>query len=148
MLDSDSTCSTINLLDVHAQNQLFSVSRNFLALVHLGIFWFQYIQAFSGFCTSRHFLLWGIQAFSSFSASAHFLASAASTSGNVITNDIPCEKLEEWPPYLHHKLKHSNREKDWWIPDKTFKISNSTCSLMTREQHLLLQKANYVHSNA
>ena len=37
-----------------------------------------------------------------------------SANQNVI-NDAPREKPEQWPPWLPHKLKQSNRAKDWWI---------------------------------
>ena len=48
---------------------------------------------------------------------------AASANQNVTIN-APCEKPEEWPPCLAYKPVHSNRAKRWWIPNKTFKISN------------------------
>ena len=48
------------------------------------------------------------------------------------TSNILREKLEEWPPCLPHKLKHSNTAKDCWIPNKIIlKISTSAHWLMT-----------------
>ena len=43
----------------------------------------------------------------------------AASANQKVTNDIPREKPEEWPPSLAHKLKHRHRAKDWWIPYKT-----------------------------
>lgn len=47
--------------------------------------------------------------------------------------DIWREKPEEWLPYLAHKQKYHNREKDWWISNETFRISNGVCCLMIRD---------------
>ena len=59
---------------------------------------------------------------------------AASANQNVI-NDIAGEKPEERLLYLSHKLKHSNRAKDWWVTNKAFKISNDAHSLKTRDSN-------------
>ena len=40
-----------------------------------------------------------------------------STNQNV-TNGVPRKNPEQWPPCLAHKLKRSNRAKDWWISEK------------------------------
>ena len=32
------------------------------------------------------------------------------------------QTTKEWSPCFAHKLKHSERAKDWLIPNKTFKI--------------------------
>ena len=63
------------------------------------------------------------------------------TSGNIL-----CENPEQWPCFPH-KLKHSNTLKDWLNPNKTFKVSSGTHSLMAR---YLVQsnKASYKHVNA
>ena len=37
-------------------------------------------------------------------------------------NNILCKKPREGPPCLAHKPNHSNRVKNWWIPNKTFNI--------------------------
>lgn len=57
----------------------------------------------------------------------------AASSGN--TNGCQsCKQLEEWPCWLPPKLQHTNRVKDWWIPNKTFRVSNGACSLITRHE--------------
>ena len=40
------------------------------------------------------------------------------------TNSLPC---------LAHKLKRCNGMKEWWIPNKIFRVSNSTSVLVTRD---------------
>ena len=30
---------------------------------------------------------------------------------------------------MAHKLKHGNRAKDWWVPNKTLKICDVACGL-------------------
>ena len=57
---------------------------------------------------------------------------AASANQN-ITNSIPCEKPEEWPPFFAYWLRYSNRAKDWWVLNKTFKVSNDASSSMMRD---------------
>ena len=46
---------------------------------------------------------------------------------------IFCAKKNEkmWRVAVH-KLKHSNRKQDWWIPNEIFMIGYGACSLMTR----------------
>ena len=46
------------------------------------------------------------------------MTQAASANQNV-TDNIPHGKPKEWPSCLAHKLKHNNRGKDLWIPNKT-----------------------------
>ena len=47
--------------------------------------------------------------------------------------NIWLQKSKEWPPCMSHRLKRRKRVKDWWILNKTFKISNGTCSLTMRD---------------
>jgi len=54
----------------------------------------------------------------------------ASANQNV-TNKTSCDKPEGWDLCLPHKLQHSSRAKDLWIPNKIFKISDRARSLMT-----------------
>ena len=53
------------------------------------------------------------------------------------------KKHEEWPSCLAHMLKCINRAKDWWILNKTFRISEGTldiCSGSWRQKcHLCLE---------
>ena len=50
------------------------------------------------------------------------------------TNNIPHQKKpEEWPPCLEHKIKLCNSVEEWLIPSETFKITNCTRSLMSRD---------------
>ena len=56
---------------------------------------------------------------------------AASANQNV-TNNIPLEKYEEWPPYVPHRLKHSYGAQNWMIPSRTDNIHKSSCSLRAR----------------
>ena len=74
---------------------------------------------------------------------------AVSTNKNV-TNHIPREKFEEWLPRPAHELSHSNREKDTWIANKTFQLSNVTHGRVDDERHpgyLQSNEANYTHLN-
>ena len=56
----------------------------------------------------------------------------AGTANQSVTINISSEQPQEWPPWFPHKLLRSNNAKVWWILNKTFKIRNGTCSLMTR----------------
>ena len=75
------------------------------------------------------------------------ITQAVSASQN-ITNSIQHEKCSECPPCLAHKLRHSCKVKDWWILNKTFKISDGTRSLMTRDISCKLDEANYTRLNS
>ena len=69
---------------------------------------------------------------------------AAPANQNIAQN-VPCEKLLEWPPCSADKLKQTNRVSNCWILDKTFKVRNVTHVLDNARQHLLLNETNYVH---
>ena len=45
-----------------------------------------------------------------------------------------CEKPTRWWWSLSHKLRHSNRATDRWIPSKNLAVSNSACPLLLRYQ--------------
>ena len=62
------------------------------------------------------------------------ITTAASANQNV-TNKILCEKFQQWPLRVPHKLKHSAQQSKraaWLILNKTFKVSTDARSLMKR----------------
>ena len=56
---------------------------------------------------------------------------AASANQKVIL-EVPREKPEEWQPCLLHMLKHTNRVKHWWIPQKTLVSTGARSKKTTR----------------
>ena len=60
------------------------------------------------------------------------IAQAVSANQN-IANKILCKKPKAWS----QKLRHNNGvNKGWWIPNRTFKISNDACLLMMSDDIL------------
>ena len=47
-----------------------------------------------------------------------------------------------------HKLKHSNRAKDWCLPNKTFKVSNGAGSLVMKDISLHSNEPHCIHLKA
>ena len=47
---------------------------------------------------------------------SEMLITRAAPANQNITNSISCEKPEDWLPWLDQEPRHSNKAKDWWIP--------------------------------
>ena len=54
-----------------------------------------------------------------------------------ITNSIPREKPDDWPPCLLHKLKHGNSAKDGLVSNQTINDKNNSSCFLTDESYQL-----------
>ena len=71
---------------------------------------------------------WGCQLAQHFNQSKH--------------QNIPRRDSKQLPPCFPHKLRHVYGARDWWIPNKTFKISSDA------RYRLRSNEANDIHLNA